>query len=116
MDAKLTGGTELTQFNGKVVLDGILNASIIGIKEGIPVGLGIDTACPFVVQYDYWREVNYLNKMADVPLKKVLWIATHENARALRTMEDVFIKGERLHQPKNKKNKMVEEALDNISF
>ena len=147
MDASITGGTELTQYNGKVVLDGILNASIAAMKEGIPVGLGTDSACPFVAQYDFWREVNYLNKMANVPLKKVLWIATHENARilgidketgsiesgksadmivvkdnpfesakALRTMEDVFIKGERLHQPKNKKNKMVEEALDAINL
>ena len=85
--------------------------------------------------------------MANVPLKKVLWIATHENARilgidketgsieigksadmivvkdnpfesaeALRSMEDVFIKGQRLHQPKIKKNKMVEEALDAINL
>ena len=147
MDAKLTGGTELTQYNGTVVFDGILNASITGMKEGIPVGLGTDTACPFVAQYDFWREVNYLNKMAKVPLKKVLWISTHENARilgidketgsieegksadlivvkenpfekaeALRNMEEVFIKGQRIHQPKLKKNKMMEEALDNISY
>lgn len=147
MPAKLTGGTELTQYNGTVVLDGILNASITGMKEGIPVGLGTDTACPFVAQYDFWREVNYMNKMAGVPLKKVLWIATHENARilgidketgsiqegksadmivvkenpfenaaALRNMEEVFIKGQRIHAPKLKKNKLMEAALDDISF
>ena len=147
MDAKLTGGTELTQYNGTVVLDGILNASIEGMKQGIPVGLGTDSACPFVAQYDFWREVNYLNKMANVPLKKVLWIATHENARILgidketgsiekgksadlivvkenpfldarnlTKLSDVFIKGERIHNPKLKKNKLIEEALDTVSF
>ena len=85
--------------------------------------------------------------MADVPLKKVLWIATHENAkilgidketgsievgksadmicvkenpfenaRALHDMEEVFIKGTRLHQPKIKRNQLIEEALDSVTF
>ena len=29
------------------------------LAEGIPVGLGTDSSCPCVTQYDMWRELAY---------------------------------------------------------
>lgn len=29
------------------------------LTEGIPVGLGTDSSCPYVMQYDMWRELAY---------------------------------------------------------
>ena len=29
------------------------------LTEGIPVGLGTDSSCPYVTQYDMWRELAY---------------------------------------------------------
>lgn len=29
------------------------------LAEGIPVGLGTDFSCPYVTQYDMWRELAY---------------------------------------------------------
>lgn len=29
------------------------------LAEGIPVGLGTDSSCPYVTQYDMWRELAY---------------------------------------------------------
>lgn len=31
------------------------------LTEGIPVGLGTDSSCPYVTQYDMWRELAYFS-------------------------------------------------------
>lgn len=31
------------------------------LAEGIPVGLGTDSSCPYVKQYDMWRELAYFS-------------------------------------------------------
>lgn len=80
---ELTRSNELTQYNGKVVMDGIIESAIACIENGIPVGLGTDTACPFVTHYNMWREVFLFHKYVGVPTVFALHTATLGNARIL---------------------------------
>lgn len=50
------------------------------LKNGIPVGLGTDTACPYVTQYDMWRELCYYAKFCGVSNAFALYSATLLNA------------------------------------
>ena len=72
---------EMSQFNGKVVFDGIIDCAKNCLAEGIPVGLGTDTGCPFITHYDMWREVNYFQKYCGVTNAFALYTATLGNAK-----------------------------------
>lgn len=72
--------TEMSKYNGKIVLDGIIDCAKKAIANGIPVGLGTDTACPFVTHYDMWRELNYFAKHVGVSNTFALHTATLVNA------------------------------------
>ncbi len=58
-DKSVSKATDLTQYNGNVVFEGIVSASKTCLENDIKVGLGTDTACPFVTHYDTWRELAY---------------------------------------------------------
>lgn len=73
--------TELSRYNGRVVRDGIINCAKRALENGIPVGLGTDTACPFVTHYDMWRELVYFTKYVGVSNTFALHTATLVNAR-----------------------------------
>lgn len=79
-DRELVHSTEMTQYNGKVVLDGIVAGAKMALENGIPVGLGTDTACPFVTHYDMWRELEYFHKYVGVSRRFALYTATKRNA------------------------------------
>ena len=72
--------TEIMQENGKIVFDGVIAMAKECLKNGIPVGLGTDTACPYVTQYDMWRELNYYVKYCGVSPAWALYSATLLNA------------------------------------
>jgi len=80
---ELTRSNELTQYNGKIVMDGIIESAVACIANGIPVGLGTDTACPFVTHYNMWREVFLFHKYVGVTIAFALHTATLGNARIL---------------------------------
>lgn len=50
------------------------------LAAGVPVGLGTDTACPFVTHYDMWRELAYFKKFVGVTNAFALHTATQVNA------------------------------------
>lgn len=75
--------TEMMRYNGDLVLNGIIESAKKALANGIPVGLGTDSACPFITQYDMWREVNYFHKMVGVSKSFALHTATLINARIL---------------------------------
>ena len=83
MDPKETGLGELGRKNGAIVFHGIVECAKACLKEGIPVGLGTDTGCPFVAPYDMWREVYYFAKFCDVTPAFALHTATKINADIL---------------------------------
>ena len=80
---EITGGTEIQRYNSEVLLEGIIQATKDCIKEGIKVGLGTDTVCPFITHYDMWRELEYLHYLCGVDRKKCLYMATLNNAEII---------------------------------
>lgn len=79
-DRSVSHATELTQFNGNIVFEGIVSASKQCLENGINVGLGTDTACPFVTHYDTWRELVYFTKYVHHDNKEAIYRATLQNA------------------------------------
>ena len=79
-DRSVSHATELSQFNGKVVFEGIIDCSEKCLANGIPVGLGTDTGCPFITHYDMWRELVYFHKYCGVSNRFALYTATKRNA------------------------------------
>ena len=73
--------TQTAKNNGRIVLDGIIECAKTCIENGIPVGLGSDVSCPFVVHYNFWRELCFFNRYIGRPAKETLYRATLGNAR-----------------------------------
>jgi imidazolonepropionase-like amidohydrolase len=80
LPSELTKLNETAKFNSQVVMDGIIDAAVKCLAAGIPVGLGTDTACPFVTHYDMWRELAYFVKFVGVTPSFALYTATLCNA------------------------------------
>lgn len=80
-DRSISHASEMEQYNGDIVFRGILNCAKTCLANGIPVGLGTDTGCPYITHYDMWREVNYFHKYCDVSTTFALYTATLGNAR-----------------------------------
>ena len=80
-DLSVSGGTPLHKVNGKVVFEGMLDCARKCLENGIPVGLGTDTACPFVTHYDMWRELRYFQKYLGVSNEFAIHTATEVNAK-----------------------------------
>lgn len=78
-----THSTEVQKANGDIVCEGIVQSARDALATGIPVGLGTDSSCPYVTQYDMWREVAYFAKYVGVSNAFALHTATAVNARLL---------------------------------
>lgn len=87
-DLSVSHATPLSQYNGRVVFEGMLECAKECLKRGIPVGLGTDTGCPFVTHYDMWREVVYFHKYCGVSTQFALHTATEGNAKIAK-IDDV---------------------------
>ena len=79
-DRSISHATEMEQFNGQVVFDGIRACAKACLDNGIPVGLGTDTGCPYVTHYDMWRELVYFQRYCGVSSAFALYTATLRNA------------------------------------
>lgn len=79
-DREVSNCTEIAQFNGKIVFDGIIDCAKACVEQGIPVGLGTDTGCPYVTHYGMWRELHYFSKFCGVSNAFALYTATCRNA------------------------------------
>lgn len=79
-DRSVSHATEMAQFNGKVVFEGIIDCSKKCLANDIPVGLGTDTGCPFITHYDMWRELVYFHRYCGVSNRFALYTATKRNA------------------------------------
>ena len=67
-------------FNEKMVFDGIVECSKAALENHIPVGLGNDVGCPWITQYDFYRELVYFHKYVGVTNGFALYTATLQNA------------------------------------
>ena len=80
-DQSVSHATDMQKYNGRIVMDGIVGCAKACLDAGIPVGLGTDTACPYVTQYGTWRELTYLRRFCGVSNTQALHIATLASAR-----------------------------------
>lgn len=79
-DRSVSNASEVERFNGKVVFDGIVDCAKAAIANDIPVALGNDVGCPWITQYDFWRELYYFHKYVGVSNEFALYTATAKNA------------------------------------
>ena len=79
-DRSISHATYEQQENGKVVFEGIVALARACLQNGIPVGLGTDTGCPYITHYDMWRELCYFVKYCGVTPAFALYSATLLNA------------------------------------
>lgn len=82
-DRSISHASEMEQYNGKIVFDGIIACAVSCLQNGIPVGLGTDTGCPYITHYDMWREVYYFHKFCGVSNAFALYTATKRNAELI---------------------------------
>ena len=80
-DLSVSGATEKDQYNGKIVFDGVIESAKTALANDIPVGLGNDVGCPYITQYDFWRELCYFHKYCGVSNRFALHTATLRNAQ-----------------------------------
>ena len=137
-DRSLTNATEVEQYNGNIVFDGIVECAKAALANDIPVVLGNDVGCPWITQYDFWRELCYFHKYTGVSNAFALYTATKRSAElagigditgkcadmivtkdnpldrleALRHVDMVIARGRVIDSPKIKVNSLVERELD----
>ena len=86
---EVTNFKEDDQFNGNVVFQGIVDCANECLKEGITVGLGTDTGCPYITHYDMWREIYYFTKYCHVSNAFALHTATQVNAKVIGLEQEI---------------------------
>lgn len=79
-DRAVSHVSEMEQYNGTVVFEGIVACAKACLAAGVPVGLGTDTGCPYITHTDMWREVHYFHKFCGVSRAFALHTATQRNA------------------------------------
>lgn len=80
-DRSVTHATEVEQYNGNVVFEGIIACAKAALENDIPVVLGNDVGCPWITQYDFWRELVYFHKYVGVTNAFALYTATLRSAQ-----------------------------------
>lgn len=80
-DRSVSNASEVEQYNGNVVFEGIRDCAIKAIANGIPVPLGNDVGFPWISQYDFWRELVYFHKFVGVSNAFALYTVTQQNAK-----------------------------------
>ena len=79
-DRSVSNASEVEQFNGNVVFEGIIECAKAALANNIPVVLGNDVGCPWITQYDFWRELYYFHKFVGVSNAFALYTATSRSA------------------------------------
>ena len=80
LDPKESHLPQTGKSNGHIVLEGMIDCAKTCIENDIPVGLGSDVSCPFVVHYNFWRELCYFSKYIGRSARETLHRATAGNA------------------------------------
>ncbi len=79
-DRSVSNASEVEQYNGNVVFEGIIECAKAALENDIPVVLGNDVGCPWITQYDFWRELYYFHKFVGVSNSFALYTATARSA------------------------------------
>ena len=75
-DPSISNVSEIEKYNGELVFNGIIDCAKQALENDIPVVLGNDVGCPWVSQYDFWRELYYFHKYIGVSNRFALYTAT----------------------------------------
>lgn len=82
-DRETLGITEAVQYNSNIVYNNMISGSKTALENGITVGLGTDTGCPYTTHYNMWRELHYFESYVGVSPEFALYTATLNNAKIL---------------------------------
>lgn len=82
-DRETLGITEAVQYNSNIVYNNMISGSKTALENGITVGLGTDTGCPYTTHYNMWRELHYFESYVGVSPAFALYTATLNNAKIL---------------------------------
>ena len=88
LDTSDTGFTETDTLNGTALYKAMVELYNKCLDNGIPLGLGTDTGCPYITHYDTWRELTYFVRDCNVPAKFALYTATLGNAK-IANIDDI---------------------------
>lgn len=77
------GISEAVQYNSDLVYNNMILGARAALADGVPVGMGTDTGCPYTTHYNMWRELHYFQKEVGVTPEFALYTATLNNARIL---------------------------------
>ena len=80
-DRSVSNASEVERYNGNVVFEGIIDCAKAALEQDIPVVLGNDVGCPWITQYDFWRELCYFVKYCGVTPAFALYTATGRSAQ-----------------------------------
>ena len=80
-DRSVSNASEVERYNGNVVFEGIIDCAKAALAQDIPVVLGNDVGCPWITQYDFWRELYYFHKYVGVSNAFALYTATGRSAQ-----------------------------------
>jgi imidazolonepropionase-like amidohydrolase len=69
--------------NSNIVFEGMVQGLRKASKAGVLIGLGTDASCPFVTQYNTWRELDYTVRYGGITPEAAILNATGNNARIL---------------------------------
>ncbi len=75
-DRSVSNASDIEKYNGKIVFEGITECAKAAIENDIPVVFGNDVGCPWITQYDFWRELYYFHKYVGVTNAFALYSAT----------------------------------------
>ena len=79
-DREVANTSEVEKYNGEIVFNGFIEAAKKALENNIPVALGNDVGCPWISQYDFYRELVYFHKYVGVSNAYALYSATLNNA------------------------------------
>ena len=79
-DREVSNTSEVEKYNGEIVFNGFIEAAKKALENNIPVALGNDVGCPWISQYDFYRELVYFHKYVGVSNAYALYSATLNNA------------------------------------
>ncbi len=79
-DQSVSNASDVERFNGNVVFEGIIDCARAALASGVPVALGNDVGCPWITQYDFWRELVYFRHYVGASRALALHTATLGNA------------------------------------
>ena len=89
LPTKVTKMSERQKEMSQKLIERMITGTKQALEHDIPIGLGTDSACPYVTQYDMWREVYYFSKYCGVSKAFALYTATLRNAKILGMDQEI---------------------------